>query len=416
MNVLRSALRPPRLAARLLLCLLVGLGLVGLAEPTPARTAGLAHRVVLPVTVRGIAMGAPPLRLGANVLNKFNTEHLSAMEFRWAKLRVSWSVAEPARGSYNFVNARNSIDGARTGYSGAQILILIEDVPEWARTDDPNQPFDRAAFTQFMGRLAETFRGQVQAYELFNEMNLEYEWARTTRAGWPGDRSLVSTSYARMLQQVYPTVKAADPSALIVTAGVSPAGDGGAGSVGDVSWIEGLYRAGAAASFDIIGTHPYGGPFGYDQPASEATAAWGGIHFRRAEEHYAVAVRHGDPNRQLWATEFGWVVDPDAYGYGHCQPYLGSRWDWRRSPGDVAAQTAGAVRYAMEKWPWMTGMFLFNLDASSMAAGTDEWYVPCATENWYAAVSAGPSRLPGRPTYEPLMDALRNVARANIRP
>src|SRR5581483_4572886 len=102
----------------------------------------------------------------------------------------------------------------------------------------------------FMGALAAYLKGRVVAYELWNEPNLSGEWG-----GQPPNPE----AYARLLLAAYPLIKAADPNALVVSAGLaSTGGDGGATALNDVDFLSRLYAAGARNSFDVLGSHPYG--------------------------------------------------------------------------------------------------------------------------------------------------------------
>ena len=96
--------------------------------------------------------------------------------------------------------------------------------------------------------------------------------------------------YARILQLGYQAIKEVDPDALVISGGLSSAGGGGPGAIGDLEFIRGLYDAGARGSFDGLGSHPYGGPCSY-----EVSSCGGeGIYFRRAEEqHNAMLVSAG---------------------------------------------------------------------------------------------------------------------------
>jgi hypothetical protein len=59
----------------------------------------------------------------------------------------------------------------------------------------------------------------------------------------------------------------------------------------------------------------------------------------------------------MWATEYGWLTDSGTY--------LG-QYDWMKvSERNQAAYVVRSFQYAQKNWPWMHGMLLSNLDAST---------------------------------------------------
>ena len=207
------------------------------------------------------------------------------------------------------------------------------------------------------------------AYEIWNEPNLDYEWGGRPDAG----------QYTRLLQAGYRGIKAGDPLAIVVSAGLAPTG-GSAAEVAlarrlygadqvipDLTFLRGMYRNGAQGYFDALGSHPYGGP---DAPATPPGASTGPIYFRRAEEQRQVMLSFGDQS-PIWATEFGWVLETDCY--------LGEH-EWMEvAEAQQADYLAAAYEYADENWPWMGPMFLFNLDCGSVY-----WYAACDPVRWYS--------------------------------
>jgi hypothetical protein len=382
--------------------------------PTPTRTptrtptpvgAGQAtqRRAYVPVVSRDPTPTPTPsptpaprtaMAVGANVIDN-NFELVRDMGFSWVKLYADWDGADP----------EGQVDAALQRYPGVGILLRIDKAPAAARTGNDADPIRAEALQAYLRNLVVRLKGKVRAYELFNEPNLKWEW-NTHIAGGGGMPS--AAGYARILQAAYPVIKEIDPSAIVVTGGLSPAGDGGPGSVGDLAFMQGLYDN-AGGSFDAIGIHPYGGPFAWDQGRGDP----GGVYFLRAEEARGVMLRNGDAGRTLWATEFGWLVDPRAYGYAtyqgrDCLAGLGGRINWVRSPQDVAGQLAAAYRYAADNWPWLGGMFFFNFDFSA-AGWVSSYDKVCDAPTWYSIVSKG--NMPGRPYTEPAYDALKSFTR-----
>ena len=56
------------------------------------------------------------------------------------------------------------------------ILLRIDRTPVSARTGNDADPVQAAAFQAYLRGLVTRLKGKVQAYELFNEPNLKWEW------------------------------------------------------------------------------------------------------------------------------------------------------------------------------------------------------------------------------------------------
>src|SRR5204863_5982304 len=113
------------------------------------------------------------------------------------------------------------------------------------------------AWQPFLKTIGPQLKGKVQAYELFNEPNLKWEW-NTNIAG--GDGMPSPRGYARILQLGYQAIKEVDPDALVISGGLSSAGGGGPEAIGDLDFIRRLHDAGARRYFDGLRSHPYGRP------------------------------------------------------------------------------------------------------------------------------------------------------------
>jgi hypothetical protein len=225
-----------------------------------------------------------------------------------------------------------------------------------------------ADFGRFMGELALRYRGQVAAYEIWNEPNLNYEWGYL--APDPG-------RYTEMLKTAYRAVKAVDPGALVISSGVATTGEGSATAMGDLAFLQGMYDAGARGFFDALGSHPYA--FGHDPDFQDP---WG-LSLSRVVEQRQVMVANGDEATPIWITELGWVLRT-SWNLGE-----------HEAIGVTELQQAQYVVRAYEKarteWPWVHGLFLFNLDFSAVP-----WYTASEPMRWYAVLN--PDRTP-RPAY-----------------
>ncbi|MDR3664700.1 MAG: hypothetical protein P4L86_30660, partial [Mycobacterium sp.] len=127
----------------------------------------------------------------------------------------------------------------------------------------------------------------------WNEPNAVQSWT----SGPQGPEPQV---YAGMLKAAYPKIKAADPSAMVVGGVVGAVVSFFALTMDPVTFIQRMYAAGAAGSFDALSFHPYlygmkfsAGAGVANSPLSQADAI-----------HQAMAA-NGDGGKRLWATEYG---------------------------------------------------------------------------------------------------------------
>lgn len=310
---------------------------------------------------------------GVNLADLSNAYLVEDIHFNSIKGYLNWATVEPEAGRFRWTDPDNILRAAEG--ANAKLLMRIHGVPNWARPADTtlsHPPTDLADFGRFMQAVAERYRGQVAAYEIWNEPNLNYEW---------GYRQPNPAEYTALLQVAYRAIKAVDPAAKVVSGGLAPTGDGNPPeALGVVDFIEGMYEAGAKGYFDALGSHPYTYGHGpdYDNPAE--------ITFNQVAAQRAVMLAHNDGETPIWITEMGWVLE--------------TSWDLGQyhNQGVSQLEQARYVRRAYEKiaqdWPWVEAAFLFNLDFS-----TAPWYPAAEQMRWFAILN--PDRTP-RPAYTAL--------------
>ena len=125
---------------------------------------------------------------------------------------------------------------------------------------------------------------------------------------------------------------------------------------------------------------------------------------------------------RTWTTTNGALaVRPDmaaaldeAFALGKTGTLIDRLGDWADAlrGGASAPMTLKAQGYALERWPWVGGLFLFNFDYAASTWNND-YDRRCGAETWYSIVSK--RNLPGRPYVEPAFEALRGVAREYVR-
>lgn len=308
---------------------------------------------------------ATPFRPAIGLVTEFtNQPHdrllkmVGDLGVHWVRQPVQWFALEPAPGVYDFAGLDLLLDDLTV--QGVNVLLTVSGSPKWETPNGDNgAPRDPADFARFMSALATRFAGRVGAYEIWNEPNLALEW---------GPR-VDPNAYVEMLKAVAPAIRAADPHAIIVAAGLGPTGynDPTIG-IDDVRYLErleayqnGVYRYVA----DVQGSHPYGyrnapALLWPDDPNSGPYTSHPSFYFRRIEQQRLAMIRAGDGGRAMWVTEFGW-------GSGNFPEFSDV------SEETQAAWITQAVQQVRARYPWVGAMFVWNLNWSVFSPPDTSW-------------------------------------------
>jgi len=221
------------------------------------------------------------------------------------------------------------------------------------------------AWGEHVTAIAQAGQGRVEAYEICNEPNVTGFWE-----GRPPDPA----RYSQMLCVAYQRIKAADPAAAVVSAGLAPVGriqgtcngwpGNNCGAMDERTYAQAMLNQGAGVCMDAFAYHPYG--FAYP-PEQDPASVENGFVFRGLEVMHQILAAGGLEETPIWATEFNWLRDPaedgPLPGWCHRIPDFENFFGWM----DVSAQTQAdylvrAFQYADEHFPWLHGMFVWNLD------------------------------------------------------
>jgi hypothetical protein len=288
--------------------------------------------------------------------------------FRWLKVQIEWKHHEGAKGQYNWAEIDRLVENAQL--NGARVLLSVVKAPAWARppgTDlgvegPPANPQD---YADFVGAMAARYKGRVQAYEIWNEQNLHYEW---------GNEPLDANRYIQLLKLAYQAIKAQDPTAVVVSGAPTPTGlNDGNIAIDDRTYLQQMYNAGLRYYCDAVGVHPSGfanppdSLFG-EGPAGPSHNDHPSFFFRHTMEDYRrIMVINGDGAKRLWPTEFGWS---STHGLG-APPAQGYEYANYNTEEDQAAYVVRAYQMA-KAWGWVGPMFLWNLNFGPVSGRFDE--------------------------------------------
>lgn len=279
-------------------CLLLA-GMVGLAHATPAQAAA-------PGAVATITWGVSRAAIEQEIalLDKAGAQ--------WIRANVNWTGLEPDRRGEINQWYLDDLDFAvaEAQRAGLKVIMPISDgVPYWA-SGDPDKYIDGsgkehwdqmyppardADYGEIVRFVAEHFspRG-VHVYEIWNEPNSSWFWSPKPDPG----------RYTKLLQAGAAGVRAADPNATVLLGGLSH---------NDYDFLQGVYRAGGGDYFDGVAVHPYSWTAGPNAKWYRPDGSIAPDCFPAIKQIRRTMVRHGDGDKGVWVTEFGWST---TSGYG----------------------------------------------------------------------------------------------------
>lgn len=225
-----------------------------------------------------------------------NLRMISQQGVQILRAQFDWNRIETSPGHFDL----HEYDGlvAEAAVSGLRVLPILQAPPKWWSTapDGPANvmypPKDDAAFGRFAAALVRRYgpRGTlwraeprlpklpILSWQIWNEPNLWAWWATGPDPA----------AYTALLKAAHSAIKAVDPSAEVVAAGIP------VNSLGMPfkEFVNGMYAAGAKHNFDTFALHAY-----------SATATGSVLLASYARD---LLDAHGDP-APIWITEFGWA-------------------------------------------------------------------------------------------------------------
>ncbi len=223
------------------------------------------------------------------------------------RFTLNWSLVESSQGSYDWGPTDEWVGALAS--RGIRTVPFVWGSPAWAgagsRRWPPVSPTALAAWRRFLKAAVARYgpagsywtsdyhqqfgtgsrAWPITSWEVWNEPNLKsFDHGGTVKRRV--DR------YGRLLQVSYDAIKAKDPHARIVLAGMAP--QTGNGTVDSSTFLNQLYKQvpGFREYFDIAALHPYSPDL--DQVRRQI------VNFRAALK------QHGDQAKPLWITELGW--------------------------------------------------------------------------------------------------------------
>lgn len=282
------------------------------------------------------------------------------MGFGWVKHNFPWRDIEGhAKGEYDWYRTDRIVE--QVNEAGLKLLVRLDHQPLWSVRALPDEliranqpPVDYQDFGDFCQMLAERYKGRIQAYQVWNEPNLSREW---------GDQPPNPAEYTALLKLCYEGIKAADPAAIVISAGLAPTGTQPPDAMPDADFLQGMYDAGAADYFDVLGLNAPGYKAPPETSPDEAEIednGWGNgrwFVFRHVEDMRAIMEANGDAAKQVALLEMGWMVRQEFH----------PTYTWHGvTEAEQADYLVGAYQWAQQHWqPWiglMTTIYVADAD------------------------------------------------------
>ena len=343
----------------------------GTVPPTPTPTPGPTPPTPPPPSPTGFGYGIQAHMIGQDHAQIIDT--VKNMGLGWIKHQIVWKDFETSKGNINWGDIDTLVNSGHD--AGLNVLLSVVKAPIWARGANADltvngPPANPQHLADFMGAMAERYKGKVQAYEVWNEQNLHYEW---------GNEALDANRYVQLLAAAYQAIKAKDSGAIVVSGAPTPTGANPPVAIDDLTYLEQMYQAGLKNHCDAVGVHPSG----YNVPPDADWRTWNdptAVFRGPSDNHHhswvfrgtmegsrEVMVRYGDSGKKLWPTEFGWA-SVDGLGVLPASGY-------EYATDNTAEEQAQHIVRAYEmgrSWGWVGVMFLWNLNFGPVVGASDE--------------------------------------------
>jgi hypothetical protein len=310
------------------------------------------------------------------------------------RVSIDWSLSQPVRNAQIQWEGTDAVveSAARAGVS---VLPVLYGAPTWAvpkarvpggggSTVAAHLPVSGSALTgwkAFLGQAVERYGPggtfwathpgvpvkPIRIWQVWNEPNFKYFVARPN-----------PTEYGKLVSASYAALRAEDPGAKVVLAGLFGQPSGArtkAGKHTGINWyasdfVERMYQTspGIRAKFNAVALHPY-------------TAEYRGL-TPQIEELRKVLTHFHDGHKGLWITELGWSSGPKARNNS-----------FAKGPSGQVTQLNGAFNLLKRKQSaWnVRSVYWFSVDdlpgACNFCDGTGlfaKGFVP--KKSWYAYV------------------------------
>lgn len=198
----------------------------------------------------------PPLSRGVTIqepLTAGDSRRIREAGIETVRFQVSWQATEVRPGEFDWSQPDRYVK--TIGEAGATPLPFFEGVPAWLPEHPSRSPLASSpaqdAWSSFVAAMVRRYGPggdaqppvPIRTWQLWNEPNLDFPW------GGPSDPG----AYGRLVEAGANSIRAVDPNAKIMLAGLAPAARG----IKPWSFMRRLVRTLDPAAWDIAAVHPY---------------------------------------------------------------------------------------------------------------------------------------------------------------
>lgn len=270
---------------------------------TPITMIGTPAWVPLPSTpASSRGKGISPGGLYQTTINTMSASNALAVFTDMRSTGASW-----VRLDYNYAGTTTGHGGSsiqtiqEARAAGLQVSVILGD----GTAPMPESAGYRAANGWLTASVKQLAGLGVHTFEVGNEANLGVNW---------GTGTADPAAYTTLLKTVYPIIHAADPQAVVLTAGMAPYGkespthSAQGSNYHPFDFVAQMYADGAHGSFDALNLHPY------TYPTMPAVSDGGYNMLSVLPDLIATMTAHGDGSKPIWWTEAGLPTGADG-GY-----------------------------------------------------------------------------------------------------
>lgn len=353
----------------------------GVPTPTSFPGTGAEPQAEAPVTEAATDLSGPVpdvFQMGvqvqenpdASVYQIWMGEVTDKLKLPWIKQQVRWEDVEPVQGQYDWAALDTTME--LTSQAQVRVMLSVVTAPEWAREqgnqrlDEVGPPDDPQTYAAFLTTLLERYPGKVHAIEVWNEMNIDREWASVY--------GLQPSRYVTLLQTARDAIKAVNPNIVVISGALSPTGvNDGIGAYDDFVYMEMLINAGMLDYADCVGAHHNGYNIGptipwnnvpndpnaiFRGPFDNPHHSWS---FYSTLQGYSQRIQNAGSDKKLCITEFGWPVVEDLSAMPQ-----GFEFAQDNTLAEQAQYFDEAIQ-EMEDWGTVWLAFIWNLNYGAQA-------------------------------------------------
>jgi hypothetical protein len=239
-----------------------------------------------------------PVRIGVNDQPPDNAAQLRSDNIEWVRITIPWRAVNPSAGTWTW----GGIDAMVNAHyaQGNKILAILSTAPEWAgsNANGTRPPAVISLWSTFVREVASRYQGKIQAYEIWNEPDLDDDGVGV---GWDGPLFPPSSlpTYAAYVRAAGIEINAYDPQALVV--GPVTSSRPSSTTVDVFRSLEEVTFSGLNAShwMDVVSFHANG------ESDVSSTEVWSRIRSQLSTLYNRNPSNLGKP---VWITELGWAT------------------------------------------------------------------------------------------------------------